>query len=94
MVKVKANIVPANEDVYVDVKGTNVIIQVEDCLSDISININVDVFSQIADTVRHEWGEKTYTELEDAYLLMQQRNEELENELEILREVNKELRRR
>ena len=49
---------------------------------------------ELADKMRAENGEKTYTELEDAYLIMECQLEEKEEYIDALKEVNDDLRRR
>ena len=56
--------------------------------------IDYETFDNLADDFRSLCNEKTYAELEEAYILMQAEKEELENELECLREANEILRGR
>ena len=59
-----------------------------------NLKFDYETFDNLADDFRSLWIEKTYQELEEAYILMQAEKEELENELECLREANEILRRR
>ena len=62
----------------------------------IQANLKFDfkTFDNLSDDFRSLCNEKTYAELEEAYILMQAEKEELENELECLREANEILRGR
>ena len=64
--------------------------------NNVQANLKFDfkTFDDLADTFRYLCNEKTYAELEEAYILMQAEKEELENELECLREANEILRGR
>lgn len=57
------------------------------------LKFDFETFDNLADDFRSLCNEKTYAELEEAYILMQAEKEELENELECLREANEILRR-
>ena len=59
-----------------------------------NLKFDYKTFDDLADTFRYLCNEKTYAELEEAYILMEAEKEELENELECLREANEILRGR
>ena len=63
--------------------------------NNVQANLKFDfkTFDDLADTFRYLCNEKTYAELEEAYILMEAEKQELENELECLREANEILRR-
>ena len=75
-------------------KGNNVEIDVDTNTYNINFAVNYDKFIELADKMRTENGEKTYTELEDAYLIMECQLEEKEEYIDALKEVNDDLRRR
>ena len=75
-------------------KGNNVEIDVDTNTYNINFAVNYDKFIKLADKMRAENGEKTYTELEDAYLIMECQLEEKEEYIDALKEVNDDLRRR
>ena len=86
-------------DIYVNqidavLKGNNIEIDVDTNTYNINLAINYDKFIELADKMRAENGEKTYTELEDAYLIMECQLEEKEEYIDALKEVNDDLRRR
>ena len=64
--------------------------------NNVQANLKFDfkTFDDLADDFRSLCNEKTYAELEEAYILMQAEKQELENELECLREANEILRGR
>ena len=64
--------------------------------NNVQANLKFDfkTFDDLADTFRYLCNEKTYQELEEAYILMEAEKQELENELECLREANEILRGR
>ena len=68
----------------VAISGTNV---------QANLKFDFKTFDDLADTFRYLCNEKTYAELEKAYILMEAEKQELENELECLREANEILRR-
>ena len=59
-----------------------------------NLKFDYETFDNLADDFRSLCNEKTYQELEEAYILMEAEKEELENELECLREANEILRRK
>ena len=59
-----------------------------------NLKFDYEPFDGLADDFRSLCNEKRYDELEEAYILMQAEKEELENELECLREANEILRRK
>ena len=59
-----------------------------------NLKFDFETFDNLSDDFRSLCNEKTYQELEEAYILMQAEKEELENELECLREANEILRGR
>lgn len=59
-----------------------------------NLKFDYETFDNLADDFRSLCNEKRYDELEEAYILMQAEKEELENELECLREANEILRGR
>jgi hypothetical protein len=59
-----------------------------------NLKFDFETFDNLADDFRSLCNEKTYQELEEAYILMEAEKEELENELECLREANEILRGR
>lgn len=75
-------------------KGNNVEIDVDTNTYNINFAVNYDKFIELADKMREANGEKTYTELEDAYLFMECKLEEKDDYIEALKEVNEDLRRR
>lgn len=58
------------------------------------LKFDFEQFDNLADDFRSLCNEKRYDELEEAYIFMQAEKEELENELECLREANEILRGR
>ena len=59
-----------------------------------NLKFDYETFDNLADDFRSLCNQKTYQELEEAYILMEAEKEELENELECLREANEILRGR
>lgn len=89
--------VDTRSDCKVDIKyhGDCLILSTdEEGINKINIKFGLDNWEEIIESSREQLGEKTYKELEEAYLQMEAEKEELENELECLREANEILRRR
>lgn len=59
----------------------------------ILLKLDFQVFDNLADDFRVLCDEKTYTELEEENIFLLAEKEELENEIECLRETNEMLRR-
>lgn len=94
MVNIEAD---TRSDCRVDIKyhGDYLILSTdEEGINKINIKFGLDNWEEIIESSREQLGEKTYKELEEAYLQMEAEKEELENELECLREANEILRRK
>ena len=77
MLDIKVTDISANQ-IDAVLKGNNVEIDVDTNTYNINLALNYDKFIELADKMRVENGEKTYTELEDAYLIMECQLEEKE----------------
>lgn len=84
----------SNSQINAELKHTGVELEIDTNESNINLTIDYDKFIEIADKMREANGEKAYTELEDAYLIMECQIEEKEKYIEVLREVNEDLRRK
>lgn len=68
-------------------------LKIEDYDIDVVIKFDYHEFDQLADDFRNLSGEKTYSMLEEENIFLKAEKEELENEIEVLKETNEMLRR-